>query len=421
MGGGSMTAALEALVRHARRCAFYRELYAESPEVVRSLAELPRVEQGAYWSAYRAARERVLCGEHVDGLMLSSGGTTGAPKRTHVSQNEWTKIAVAGSEALLSAGLELGDRVGNLCTAGDLATSMLFIHASVLHARVPMLELPLGSALPPETLAERIHELSVHALVGTPSVLSRVLEAYARQRGAGPKSLRKLLFLGEMLAKDQADQMRAWVPGLAIASAGHSMVDIGLVGVADPSCALGEHRELSECVRLEIVDPETGAVIDEPGQPGELLVTSLVRRLQPMIRYQVGDQAMWVEPPGPGRKYQLLGRAPAFWSLSAGSYTFADVERVVAEAGVRTAALQLHVSREGDRERLVIKLVPARGQVESAELGARVVELLLARLRWIRRDIAAGLVAPVTVEWCVPGDLTLSARAGKTLLVVDTR
>ena len=48
---------------------------------------------------------------------------------------------------------------------------------------------------------------------------------------------------------------------------------------------------LNENVVLEIVDPETGEELGESGREGEVLLTSLVNRAQPFIRYKTGDFA----------------------------------------------------------------------------------------------------------------------------------
>ncbi len=416
-----MINSLNKLLAHARRSDVYRHLYRDVPATITDIHQLPILEQVSYWQAYREAPERVLCQEHNDGLILSSGGTTGAPKRTHVTRTEWNNIAVAGADALLSGGLGAGDRVGNLCAAGDLSTSMLFIHASLLAAPVPLMELPLSYAMEPAAIAAKVMELQIEALVGTPSILIPTLEVYAtlRQGAAGP--LRKALFLGEMLSEDQARHMRHCAPGLHIRSAGHSMVDVGLVGMSDATCSLGEHREISTCVKLELVDPDTHEVIDEAGRPGELLVTSLVRRLQPIIRYQVGDMAAWTEPPGAHRKYRLEGRAPSFWSLGNGSYSYHDVKAVLDRLGVRYVALQLHLSNVDDRDHLQLKIVPSHDEQPTPALATTIVEQLVTELKWVRGNIDSGFIGPVTVRWCSPADMSLSARVGKTLPVVDTR
>jgi phenylacetate-CoA ligase len=48
---------------------------------------------------------------------------------------------------------------------------------------------------------------------------------------------------------------------------------------------------LNENVVLEIIDPNTGEDLSDSGREGEVLLTSLVNRAQPFIRYKTGDLA----------------------------------------------------------------------------------------------------------------------------------
>jgi phenylacetate-coenzyme A ligase PaaK-like adenylate-forming protein len=80
-------------------------------------------------------------------------------------------------------------------------------------------------------------------------------------------------------------------PGLAIAS-------LDRVGM----------HVCEESVILEVVDADDRPV--PPGEPGaKVLVTNLVNRAQPLIRYELSDSAVLAEGPDPsGRSYQRLER-----------------------------------------------------------------------------------------------------------------
>lgn len=56
---------------------------------------------------------------------------------------------------------------------------------------------------------------------------------------------------------------------------------------------------------LEIL-AEDGSVIKEPGKRGRVIVTDMRRKLHPMIRYPIGDVAMWVDYQR--GTFELLGR-----------------------------------------------------------------------------------------------------------------
>ncbi len=69
------------------------------------------------------------------------------------------------------------------------------------------------------------------------------------------------------------------------------------------------HHQLhvNEHVLIEIVDPQTGADITAEGIEGEVVLTALVNRAQPFIRYKTGDLAYLSESTCPcGSKAQII-------------------------------------------------------------------------------------------------------------------
>ena len=76
-----MSAPLIELVAHARsHSPFYRELYRDLPTTIRSILELPILNQDEFWAANSLESNRLLTGPMTDGIILKSGGTTGKPK-----------------------------------------------------------------------------------------------------------------------------------------------------------------------------------------------------------------------------------------------------------------------------------------------------------------------------------------------------
>lgn len=73
-------------------------------------------------------------------------------------------------------------------------------------------------------------------------------------------------------------------------------------------CRQGEGLHVNaECVYVELID-ELGEPCP-PGKPGRVVVTDLHNRAMPMIRYEVGDMAVWADKPcSCGRTLPLLAR-----------------------------------------------------------------------------------------------------------------
>lgn len=73
----------------------------------------------------------------------------------------------------------------------------------------------------------------------------------------------------------------------------YGMTEMGL-GCA-VSCGAGEGYHIREAdIYIEIIDPETGAVIED-GSSGEIVFTTLTRRGMPFIRYRTGDFSSWIQ------------------------------------------------------------------------------------------------------------------------------
>ena len=80
------------------------------------------------------------------------------------------------------------------------------------------------------------------------------------------------------------------------------------VSLIASECRTGEGLHVNaECVYVELLD-EHGEPCP-PGKPGRVVVTDLHNRAMPMIRYEVGDMAVWADRPcSCGRTLPLLAR-----------------------------------------------------------------------------------------------------------------
>lgn len=96
------------------------------------------------------------------------------------------------------------------------------------------------------------------------------------------------------------------------------------VSLIASECRQGEGLHVNgECVYVELID-EQGRPCP-PGKPGRVVVTDLHNRAMPMIRYEVGDMAVWAEKPcSCGRTLPLLarieGRVADYVLTKAGDY-----------------------------------------------------------------------------------------------------
>ena len=414
---------LEELVAHSRANApFYRSLYADLSKDP-ALTDLPVIEQEQFWNAHGADRRAVLTGPLENGGVFNSGGTTGTPKYSYFSHEEWDSIVTLSARCYESAGLRDGDRVANLFASGNLYASFLFATESMRRARPRVVQFPLGFSPNLAPAAAIIHEFKLNVLAGFPTHLLRIIEHLEQEKLTGVH-LDRIIYAGELFSQDQKSFLQARFPGIQTCSAGYASVDAGLIGYADATCAPGEHRMFDGATLLEIVDEETEQPVEAPGFPGRVVFTNLTRKLMPLLRYPTGDRAQWVEPAGAAdRKFQLLGRSQEAARVAGYSIGVTEVagwlEPLREATGWRQ--FQLLVTRPDRFDQLTIRLV-GDAAAETLAAGSKALLETFAQARpEIYEEARAGILHHPRVEWIAQNQLIVSERTGKLLRVVDRR
>ncbi|MFF4187588.1 phenylacetate--CoA ligase family protein [Streptomyces sp. NPDC001691] len=412
------------LIRFARdHSPFYADLYADLPPEVDRLTDLPVVDQAAFWAANTLRDNRVLTAPLGEAVVFKTGGTTGAPKFSCYTREEWQEFVTAFGAGLVDAGLRPGHRVADLFYAGELYASFLFILDSLAHAPVANVRLPIGGGAPLESTVPTLEDFAAQVVAGTPTTLCRLAE-HLVSLGRQLPAVELLFFGGEALFDDQRRLLAAAFPNAEPRSLGYASVDGGLLGRPVPGPDPRTHRAFTPHTVVEILDETTGEPIRETGRAGRVVVTQLFRRLMPVIRYPAGDRAEWTDVEG--GVFRILGRAEEGVRVGPVSLYAQDAQAAVAEADTegRVMGMQLVVRRWEGRDGLVLRLATAPGDDDPAglEVLAKVVVTELNDARPLYPDsVAAGFVHPLRVEWARHRDLVVNPRSGKLVRVIDER
>ncbi|RUM89012.1 MAG: phenylacetate--CoA ligase family protein [Thermodesulfatator sp.] len=136
----------------------------------------------------------------------------------------------------------------------------------------------------PEIDLRIMKDFRASALVTTPSLALRLLKVSERQGLALPRSLRLLLLLGEPVSPGERALLEE-VFGV------ETRLSYGIAEILGPGMAYEcEARQglhlAADHLFAEVVDPETG----KPGPEGELLLTTLRVRANPLLRFRTGDR-----------------------------------------------------------------------------------------------------------------------------------
>ncbi|MGW6933970.1 phenylacetate--CoA ligase family protein [Lentzea sp. NPDC054927] len=399
------------LVCYARtHSPFYKELY-DDIDSSAPLADLPVIDQAAFWAANTIRDNKVLTRAHTDGLIFKTGGTTKAPRVSFYTNEEWDAMCRTYADTLPAAGLRHGDRIANLFAAGELYSSFIFALNSLQRSPIDLVQLPITGSAPVEFTLTTMQDFDATVVAGFPTTLCRLASHVVGEVGSLPL-VRLILFSGEALYDDQRALLSEAFPQAEFRSFVYGSVDGGIIGTAvlgsdDPRV----FRSFVDSSVLEIVDVETGELITAPGRPGRLLQTDLTRRLQPMIRYPVGDLAEWVDVED--GIFRLLGRADEGARVGPVTLHLDHLRAAVDRAGVVHNGVQIVIRRVDARDQLVLRIA-----AEPQDFDAVRDEVYVISPRF-ELQVGRGTVAPLAVEW-VPA-LEVNPRSGKTVRLIDER
>jgi|GEM_PF-720820 len=292
---------MRALLTDAQRSPFHaqrmRSAGLSPPDALR-VAELPLALQSlppVSKSELRDAGVAALRDGHLSTSWFSSrsSGSSGEPFRVYYDPRAWSMLKyLVKMRARRAAGMRLMDRVAILdaIDRGDEGRSPLERAGRV--RRISIFRQP-------EEIAETLAAFEPAEIYALPSALLEV----ARACGAGAPRVRarRIFTSGELLT---GAARRA-----IIAAFGGSLHDI--YGTSETKeiaweCSAGSRHINADVVHVEILD-EDGALAPS-GTEGDIVVTVLVNRAMPLIRYRTGDRGALLDGRcACGRRSPLLG------------------------------------------------------------------------------------------------------------------
>ncbi|HEY9722702.1 MAG TPA: AMP-binding protein [Oscillatoriaceae cyanobacterium] len=400
------------------RSPFYRERFAGL--TVRGRADLPHVpvlDKDSFMAASPPRGEATLTGPLSGAYVFRSGGSSGEPKFSVFSVEEFRRFVHFFMRAYTAAGLEASDRVGNLFAAGSLYASFVFVNRFL--EELGVLNFPFSTTASAEVVADHVRLFGINTLVGFPSWLLQVAERLAAE---GLK-IEKVFYAGEHLYEEERRFLRERLGCRVIASAGYGAVDTGLMGYQCEAATGSVHHVLADHVYLEIVDPETFAPLPD-GEEGLILVTNLDRTRQPVIRYNIGDLGRMVPGACPcGRtspRFELRRRGDDVLRIGYANVTYDEVSAAFARFPELTATVQMVKEREERRDKLGFRIeVRELERLDRASLSGRLTEALAEAKPDIGKLLASGYIHPIGFEFLPPGGIPRLPVTGKFKRTLD--
>jgi len=214
----------------------------------------------------------------------SSSGTLGKPVLTFYTEKDLETWYDLLARNLWAIGVRPGDVFQNTVGHGLFTGTGYLFGAEKLGCTV----IPYGPASPEKQL-KAMAELGATAFHATPSFALKLADL-AEDWGLKPgKDLKlRLAIIGAEFWTEYSRRRIEEALGI------EAFNNYGLAEAGGPGIAVEtpEHKGLmhvwADNFLIEVVDPETGEILDE-GEEGELVITTLRREAMPLIRFRTGD------------------------------------------------------------------------------------------------------------------------------------
>lgn len=404
-------AGIRLLVELARREPFHRDRLPDGHDG--TLERLP-VQSKEDLLAASSSAEPAGGRRDADGQILRSGATTGAPRYISYSRRDWANMVGEAVPMLYAAGLEPGDRVMNTLFGGSLYGGLTTSVCEL--SRMSVQNFTTGQHVTPAELAGLARRFGINVIIGQPALILPLLrDAYRLD-----DSLRMptVIYGGTALAEHDRQWLRTQLGTRRISSI-LAANDGAQIGYQCDHLHGRVHHLVDDFNYVEVVRADGSPAAE--GEPGELLLTTLQKLHDPLIRYRIGDMGAlsWSSCACgvTGRTLDYLGRADGIIKVKARTVTYAEVLAALEPFGV--SQLQAVIDTVEGTE--VVRLEIETAESVSAEVLRQQVADSFEALS--DRHAFGGDRDVFRLEVAVhrPGELPREPVSGKVRQVVDRR
>jgi len=401
----------------ALKTPLYRKKFGDAgidkPEDIKGIEDLKRLPFTTKDDLRRSFPKAHLAVDMSDVVRIhSSSGTTGIPTVIYFARDDidaWTDLL---ARSIVATGASATDIFQNMMTYG-LFTGGLGLHYGA--ERVGMTIIPIGGGNTKRQL-QVMQDFQTTVLHITPSYL---LHIHSRLQDEGISRDKLALSKALIGAEPHSENTRRKIEDLLQISAFNSygLSELNGPGVAFECVHRKDMHVWEDAYIVEIIDPQTGEVLED-GQQGEVVLTNLVRRATPILRYRTRDLAfLHPEPCACGRTHRrlsrILGRTDDMLIIGGVNVFPSQIEEKIMKIPEVATNYQIYVDKKGSLDRLTVKveIYPKMFLGEASKL-----EALRAR---IKEDLRSSIIINPVIELHEPGSLPVSE--GKAQRVVDER
>lgn len=337
----------------------------------------------------------------------SSSGTTGKPVIIPYTAKDVDDWAVMFARCYETAGITNKDRI-QITPGYGLWTAGIGFQAGC--EKLGAMAVPMGPGNTDKQIQMMI-DLKSTVITATSSYALVLAEEIEKRGLKGQICLKKGVIGSERWSEKKRQAIRE---GLGI-----ELYDIyGLTEIYGPGIGVNcEHEEgihyWDDYIYIEIIDPKTGEAVPD-GEPGEIVITTLVKEGAPLLRFRTHDMSRIIpEPCSCGRSYPRIdiiqGRSDDMFKVHGVNMFPGQVEEILQQVDGVLSEYVINIAHDEDHNRdVMLVTVEAEGRVEFEKAGAKIRELFKSRI---------GVTPRITV---VPFG-TLPRSEKKTKRVIDHR
>ncbi|AUN99388.1 hypothetical protein DOM21_04010 [Bacteriovorax stolpii] len=354
-------------------------------------------------------------------LFFYSGGSSGEPKLSVFTYEDYHRQMELAAEGLYAAGLNpVTDRCMNLFYAGSLygGFTSFFTILEKLHA----VHFPMGASTDFALVGKTIIRNKVDTLLGMPSYFIQLFkenhEELKKYRG-----IKKIFYGGEHFSEAQRTYLKREYGVEIIRSASYGSVDAGPLGYQCEFATGGIHHLHEKLHDMEIVGLEADVPVKK-GEIGRLLFTSKVRHGQRIERYAIGDVGRELSGPCEcgrmGTRFELMGRHGDVFRIGTTFLSYQKFQKILIDKLEYEGSIQLHLhSGEGlKKEKVIIQI---ENLFKTAQTPASLLKIFMEEYSDLRLVVKEDLVLDFEVQVIERKDLTFSNSTGKLRSVIDHR
>jgi len=365
--------------------------------------------------------EGLLTAPVGDAYIFCTGGSTGSPKASLYTYAEFDRVTDLLSEIYRLGGISRRDSAANLFMAGNLWTS--FIVADKALEKIGCINLPIAGNADPDLLLRYILLFRPTVLLGLPSIIIKLASEIVR-RDIRNLNISTILYGGEHMGEEARAFLVESLGVKRVSSAGYASVDAGVIGFQCAQCTGSIHHLLGGYQYLELLDPDSGRPVPR-GEPGEIVVTGLQRRLMPLIRYRTGDRGRELEGVcacgRKGLRFELLGRCDDCVRVGSVSLYPEDLEEILGRFPELSPLFQVEASREGTRDVVTVWVEEMAPPADREGLARRLAEVMIMEREELAEALNRGWLGRLEVRPVPAGTIPRVERTGKIRRFVDRR